>query len=262
MVAMIIAGSRLRNPRFSLALRPRSATIRLMSLTRRHMIALSTAMLTFSARAEAVPLVFAASSLKTVLDDISKTLPMRLNYAGSGVLARQIIHGAPADLFISANPVWMAAVADAGRLDADPVPLLSNNLVLIASEPQEAFQFSTLPNSGHIAMGFTEAVPAGQYGKAAFQSLGLWSDIENQVVQTENVRAAMALVARGEVPWGVVYHTDAMADPSVHIVAKFPADTHPEIIYQAGRIKGSDTIETLLALTRHEAFARHGFIAL
>jgi molybdate transport system substrate-binding protein len=262
MFAMIIVPSLLRNPRISLALRQLSATIPLMSLTRRHMIALSAAMLSCPAGAKVAPLVFAAASLKTVLDDISKTLPMRLNSAGSGVLARQIIQGAPADLFISANPDWMTAVKDAGRLEAEPVPLLSNSLVLIASKQQEAFQFSTLPNSGHIAMGFTESVPAGQYGKAALKSLGLWKDIKNQVVQTENVRAAMALVARGEVPWGVVYETDALADATVPIVEKFPPDSHPEIIYQAGRITGSDTQEALAALIGHVAFARHGFITL
>jgi molybdate transport system substrate-binding protein len=199
--------------------------------------------------------------LKTVLDEIAQETPMRLNYAGSGVLARQITLGAPADVFISANPEWMQVVADAGRLAAPAMSLISNRLVLISSKPATDFDFETLRNGGRIAMGFTEAVPAGQYGKAALTALGLWPQIENQVVQTENVRAAMALVSRGEVPWGVVYQTDAMADPSVHVVAEFPPETYPQIVYQAAVIKGSSaTLAPLLRAT--ETFARRGFIPL
>lgn len=259
---MIIGPSRARNLRFALALEASSATIVCVKLTRRNMIALSAATMTPAARASSPPLVFAAASLKTVLDDIATQNPMRMNYAGSGVLARQIILGAPADIYISANPEWMTTVADHNRLAEPPVPILSNSLVIIGREPVPEFDMENLVGSGRIAMGFTEAVPAGQYGKAAFQSLGIWQAIERQVVQTENVRAAMALVARGEVPWGVVYKTDALADEDVHILEEFPPESYPKIIYQAGLVKGSGAQGLLSHLIGHSAFARYGFVTL
>ena len=225
------------------------------------MIALSAAFASTGAQAASVPLVFAAASLKSVLDEIARSVPMRLNYAGSGVLARQITLGAPADLFISANPEWMKAVADGGFLSGPPVDLLTNNLVVIGTKPEPDFMISDLASGERVAMGLTEAVPAGQYAKAALTSLGLWEQVRQNAVQTENVRAAMAFVARGEVPRGIVYKTDAMADAAVHILTEISPDLHPPISYQAGLITdtAAETFERLVSTEAKVVFQRHGF---
>lgn len=213
-------------------------------------------------KASSTPLVFAAASLKNVLDEISEIFPMRLSYGGSGALSRQVMLGAPADLIITANPKWMEVLAKEALLEGSPVDLLSNRLVLIASANAGAVDIASIVASGRIAVGFVEAVPAGQYAKAAFETLGLWQELQGQLVQTENVRAALALVSRGEVPWGVVYETDALADPNVEIVAQFDPQAHPKILYQAGMIKGADRSKTLDALQSIEAaevYQKHGF---
>jgi len=188
--------------------------------------------------------VFAAASLRTALDQIAVDWQhqtghqVTVSYAGSGVLARQIIAGAPADLFLSAAPQWMDAVdaegliAPAGRVD-----LLGNRMVLIAHDPAPAAEISPtldlagMLGDGYLAMALVEAVPAGQYGRAALQSLGLWGSITGQVAQTDNVRAALALVSTGEAPLGIVYASDAVADPSVHVIGVFPQASHPGIVY-------------------------------
>ena len=214
------------------------------------------------ARAFDVPLVFAAASLKTVLDDIVRELPMRLNYGGSGALARQITYGAPADLFISANRQWMRVVEERGMLASPARPILSNSLVLVAPSGTSEVTVRDIVGRGHIATGFVNAVPAGQYAKAALTALGLWEALESQIVQTENVRAALALVARGEVPWGVVYATDALAEGQVSVVARFDQATYPEIIYEAGLLKSSahtDTFDALQSVRVQDVFRRHGF---
>ena len=225
------------------------------------MIALSAAFATTGARAGSAPLVFAAASLKTVLDEVAPSIPMRLNYAGSGVLARQITLGAPADIFISANAEWMKVVADAGLLSWPPVDLLTNSLVVIGSTPEPDFSISDLASGGRVAMGLTEAVPAGQYAKAALSSLGLWDQVRLNAVQSENVRAAMAFVARGEIPRGIVYKTDALADKMVHILTEISPDLHPPISYQAGLIAptAAETLDRLISPEAKTIFQRHGF---
>lgn len=170
--------------------------------------------------------VFAAASLKTALDTLAPRYEaetgdqLRLVYAGSAVLARQISQGAPADVFLSAN----TAFADWLKTHRAPLRetiLLENEIVLVAPAPASPVNLDQLPE-GRIAIGLRNAVPAGIYTRGAFEALGLWERLEPRMVETDNVRAALTLVARGEVAFGVVYRSDAMAEPRVAIVAEFP----------------------------------------
>ena len=223
-------------------------------------------------------LVFAASSLKTALDEAAQAYQAKtgqivtLSYAATSALARQIEAGAPADIFVAASSDWMDTLA-AGSLIAPDTrrDLLGNALVLVAPAPAEPLALADLPawlGSGKLAMALVDAVPAGIYGKAALTSLGLWDTVAAQVAQTDNVRAALALVASGEAPFGVVYRTDALAEPRVATVADFPAASHAPIVYPAAAIAGRDSAEAralLDWLAGPEAgalFAAQGFTVL
>ena len=200
---------------------------------------------TTEARA-ADPVVFAAASMKTALDEIAADWAAEghaapvISYAGSSALAKQILAGAPADIFISANEKWMDEVEKGGTLVPDTRrDLLGNALVLVGHDAGEV-AIADLPatlGEDHLAMALVDSVPAGQYGKAAFESLGLWAQIEPHVAQADNVRAALALVATGEAPYGVVYATDAAAEPKVHVVATFPEESPPPITYPVALLK-------------------------
>lgn len=189
--------------------------------------------------------VFAAASLKNALDavnaawtaDSGKTAT--ISYAASSALARQIEEGAPADVFISADLDWMEYLSDKKLTKADTeVKLLGNRIVLIAPKdfPVTAtvapgFDLSGLLGDGRLAMGDVKAVPAGKYGKAVLETLGVWASVESSVAQAENVRSALKLVSIGEAPLGIVYATDAAAEPGVKVVGTFPEDSHPPIVY-------------------------------
>lgn len=199
--------------------------------------------------------VFAAASLRTALDEIAADWQretgdsVSISYAGSSVLARQIIAGAPADIFVSAAPAWMDAVEAEGLLVAGTRrDLLGNRLVLIghAPTPQTAlspveitagYDLRAALGDAWLAMAMVDSVPAGQYGKAALQSLGLWDGVAAQVAQADNVRAALAFVATGEAPLGIVYATDAAVEPSVRVLGVFPESSHPPIIYPAALLR-------------------------
>lgn len=197
--------------------------------------------------------VFAAASLKTALDEVIAAWRTETgrhasaSYAGTSALARQIEHGAPADLFVSADLDWMAYLEARGFIDTSSViQLLGNGLVLIApsgstatTEIAPGFGIAALLGEGRLAMADVKAVPAGRYGKAALESLGVWPIVENRIAQTENVRAALKLVATGEAPLGIVYRTDALADGSVRVIGTFPETSHPPIIYPAARVAAS-----------------------
>ncbi|NVO56428.1 molybdate ABC transporter substrate-binding protein [Rhodobacteraceae bacterium B1Z28] len=192
-------------------------------------------------------LVFAAASLKTALDEIAPEYEQQagqdvtISYAASSVLARQIQLGAPADLFISANSDWMDVLQADGLIDVSSrVDLLGNGLVLIGAADRVAvgqigpdYDLTSELNGGYLAMALVDAVPAGIYGKVALQGLGLWDTVDGQVAQSDNVRAALALVAVGAAPLGIVYRSDAQAETRVSVVGTFPADLHPPIIYPA-----------------------------
>jgi molybdate transport system substrate-binding protein len=190
-------------------------------------------------------LVFAAASLKTALDAIavqwhSETgKAATISYAASSTLAKQIDNGAPAELFISADEAWMDYLQERNLTNPKTrIDLLGNRLVLIAPRESAArvtiapgFALAGLIGDGNLAMADPAAVPAGKYGKAALQKLGVWSTVETRIAAAETVRAALLLVARGEAPLGIVYETDAAAEPRVRIVGTFPPDTHPPIVY-------------------------------
>ncbi|RQP06113.1 MAG: molybdate ABC transporter substrate-binding protein [Paracoccus sp. BP8] len=195
--------------------------------------------------------IFAAASLKDALDEIaadwqrSHDDTVAISYAGSSQLAKQIQEGAPADLFISASTDWMDAVQESGDIDpATRKDLLGNTLVLVGTgKPAEApvTELPALLGDGKLAMALVDSVPAGQYGKAALTSLGLWDQVESQVAQADNVRAALKLVATGEAPLGIVYGSDAVAEPGVGVVATFPADSHDKITYPGAVTRAADT---------------------
>ena len=192
-------------------------------------------------------LVFGAASLKEALDDQARQFEaatghkVTISYGGSNALAKQIEAGAPADLFISADLDWMDFVDGKGLVMAGMrVNLLRNALVLIAPASSTSslkiapgFALAAALGNNKLAMANPDSVPAGKYGKSALESLNVWSSVEKQVARAENVRAALALVSRGETPFGIVYATDAYADKGVRIVDTFPASSHPPIVYPA-----------------------------
>ena len=203
--------------------------------------------------------VFAAASLGDAMADLASGWEaetgqtVTLVLAGSSTLARQIDAGAPADVFVSANGEWMDWLAEAGRVLPDSrVDIAANRLVLIAHDPtvQSAGDVTTdtdLPGmlgaDGRLAIALPEAVPAGIYAKAALMQLGLWEAVAHRLAPTDNVRAALALVASGAAPFGVVYASDAVAEPRVSVVARFPAETHPPILYPLADLANRDTAE-------------------
>lgn len=216
-----------------------------------------------SATAQSRPVtVFAAASLKTALDEVveqysSKTgKSVQPSYAASSALARQIQYGAPADIFISANSNWMDWLQQEGLLRNETrVDLLSNRLVLIAAPGNDVqltlgpnFDLSDALGQSWLAMALTNAVPAGVYGKAALQSLGVWNEVKDRVAQSDNVRTALIHVATGQAALGIVYATDALVDPRVRVIAALPSDSHPEILYPAAIIKDSSNPDATLFL--------------
>ena len=223
--------------------------------------------------------VFAAASMKTALDAVAADFQtatghtVTISYAGSNALAKQIIEGAPADIFISAAVNWMDEVEKAGLVaDDSRTDLLGNTLVLIAHGKGAApvavapgFDLAGLLGDNKLAMALVDSVPAGQYGKAAFESLGVWPAVEPLVAQSDNVRAALALVSTGEAPLGIVYASDAAADDNVTVVGTFPADSHPAIIYPAALLThGADAADkafydALSSDAADKAFEKQGF---
>jgi molybdate transport system substrate-binding protein len=190
--------------------------------------------------------VFAAASMKNALDDINAAFlkatgtKVTASYAASSALARQIEQGAPADVFASADLEWMDyAVQKKAINDHTRVSLLGNKLVLVAPTdskidsitPAPGFDLAKLVGDGRIATGEVNSVPVGKYAKAALEKLGIWGSVEKRFAMADNVRAALALVARGEAVLGIVYETDAKVEKNVKIVGAFPADSHAPIVY-------------------------------
>lgn len=198
--------------------------------------------------------VYAAASLKTALDEAVKGYQTQSGrnvtaaYAASSALARQVEAGAPADIFISADQEWMDYLVKAGLVQADSrTTFLGNQLVLVVERSQAKrltidanLDVATLLGDRRLAVGDVNAVPAGRYAKAALTRLGLWDKVKDRLAPAENVRAALALVARGEAAAGIVYATDARVEPGVAIVGVFPANSHPPIEYPLALLKGAD----------------------
>jgi len=220
-------------------------------------------------------LVFAAASLKPALDTILATPDaqaigtIKASYAASSQLARQIEHGAPAGLFISADRDWMDYVEQRGAIaDGTRTDLLGNALVLVAPaasavERRIAPGFDlagALGTDGRLAIGEPNSVPAGKYAKAALTTLGVWDTAATRLVAAESVRAALAFVARGEAPLGIVYRSDAVSEPAVRIVDTFPSASHPPVVYPLAVLKAGDGREArALAVLLRGAHARAVF---
>jgi molybdate transport system substrate-binding protein len=197
--------------------------------------------------------VFAAASLKEALDEQARWFGVGtgnrvvVSYGASNTLAKQIEAAAPADIFISADLDWMNYIGQRNLLAiGSRVNLLRNTLVLIAPSSSNT-TLKIAPNFGlaaalgtdRLAMANPDSVPAGKYGKSALEKLGVWTSVESKVARAENVRAALALVSRGEAPFGIVYSTDALSDKGVKIVGTFPPDSYPPIVYPAALIASS-----------------------
>ncbi|MGQ2935095.1 MAG: molybdate ABC transporter substrate-binding protein [Sphingopyxis sp.] len=227
------------------------------------------------------PVVLAAASLQESLTEAANAWAAKghakpvISFAASSALARQVMAGAPADLFLSADEEWMDAVAKAGLLRAGTrTTLLGNRLVLIAPAsskvrltPARGFALARALGTGRLALADPDAVPAGKYAKAALTHLGVWTSVAAKVAPAENVRAAMALVERGAAPLGIVYATDARASKAVRVVGVFPASSHPPIRYPVALLKASRSRDAagfrafLLSKQARAIFVRHGFSA-
>lgn len=225
--------------------------------------------LALPASAQAPLTVFAAASLKNALDEANAGFGERIvvSYAASSALARQIESGAPAAVFISADEDWMnylerkGFVATGTRRD-----LLGNRLVWIIpavrAVPSEPLQ--ALGPRDRLALADPAHVPAGKYARAALERMGAWSSLARRIAAAENVRAALALVARGECPLGIVYETDARDEPRVRIAGRIDPGLHPPIVYPAAALRGAPPLalkylDYLAAPAAMAAFARHGF---
>ncbi|PWL37260.1 molybdate ABC transporter substrate-binding protein [Marivita sp. XM-24bin2] len=229
--------------------------------------------------------VFAAASLGDAMNALATLWTketgqdITLVLAGSSTLARQVDAGAPADVMVSANDAWMDWLVEQGRVEVESrVDVASNRLVIVAYDPAAASRdiitaqtdiVGELGAEGRLAIALPEAVPAGIYAKTALTHLGLWDGLSARLAPTDNVRAALALVALGEAPLGVVYATDAQSDRRVVIAGVLPDDSHPQIRYPAAVVSDSRNapaatrfVAWLADEAAQEIFARFGFLPI
>ena len=226
--------------------------------------------------------VFAAASLKNALDDVDAAFTKQTgvkvvtSYDASSTLMKQIERGAPADAFLSADLKWMDYGVEKKVInESTRINLLGNVLVLIAAKDSKidhvdiksGFDLAKLAGAGRIATGDVKAVPVGLYAKAALEKLGVWPSVEPKMAMAVNVRAALAYVARGEAPLGIVYATDAKVEPGVKVVGIFPDDSHDPIIYPVAATVNAkpDTTQYLTFLRSTAAkstFEGYGFSVL
>ena len=262
-----------------------SSTARRLSLIL-GIVALAAAAVAWMARSNPLPssgapVVLAAASLQESLEvaaqawaDKGHAKPV-LSFAATSALARQVEAGAPADLFISADEEWMDTLTGKQLIRAGTrATMVGNRLVLIAPAGRTArldlrpgANLGAVLGSGRLAMADPKGVPAGRYGKQALVNLGLWDQVSGQIAAGDNVRAALSLVARGEAPLGIVYVTDAKAEPKVQVIAAFPANSHAPIRYPLAILAKSTNAEAagfrayLLSSEGQAVFRRFGFTA-
>lgn len=244
-------------------------------------LALAVALPAWAAAGAPAPItVFAAASLKESMDEAALAYPqaggtpVRVSYAASSALARQIEQGAPADVFVSADREWMDYLQQRNLIQPrQRRDLLGNTLVLVAPANAAASRIdparrgaivAALGGGGRLAIAQTASVPAGKYARASLQKLGQWEALAPRLAEAESVRAALMLVARGEVPLGVVYGSDARAEPRVKVVGVFPADSHPPIVYPVAPLAraskpAQDFVRWLQGPAARAIFLRHGF---
>lgn len=226
------------------------------------------------------PVVFAAASLRNAMEEIAAAAPATarpvISYAASSALAKQIENGAPAQVFLSADLDWMDYLDQRKRIQsATRRNFVGNRLVLIAPSGspmtvslQKGFDLAGLLGRGRLAMGDPQHVPAGKYAKEALGKLGAWDGVAGKLAPAENVRVALALVARGETPYGIVYATDAASEPMVRVAATFPEGLHAPIVYAAAlttAAKGPEApafLQRLSSPAARKVFEKHGFTPL
>lgn len=225
--------------------------------------------------------VFAAASLTDALTEIGKAYEAKtgnhvvFSFAASSVLARQIESSAGADMFLSADLDWMDYLDKKSLLaPGTRHTLLGNHLVLIAPAELKVnvkiaphFDLAGALGNSRLALADPASVPAGKYGKTALTNLGVWDSVQDKLAVAENVRAALAYVARGETTLGIVYNTDAKIEPRVHVVGTFPDDSHKPILYPVALTKdakpGAADFEKYLQGTAAKAvFLKDGFIVI
>ena len=223
-------------------------------------------------------IVFAAASTTNAVSEIaalfekSHPVTVRCSFASSSTLAKQIEKGAPADIFLSANPRWMNYLYEKGSIIAcSRTDLLGNRIVLIAPRDSpvanltidSALNLTDILSEGRLAMGDPDHVPAGIYGKQAFEKLGLWGAVKDRLAPCKDVRAALVLVERGETPLGQVYATDAAVSAKVKIVGMFPEDSYPPIVYAVAMVRETIYAKAFLTFVKSELagaiFRKYGF---
>lgn len=219
--------------------------------------------------------VFAAASLKEALDQAvaQSGQTVAVSYGGSGLIARQVTQGAPADLVILAHPEWMTwMLSKTGEPVQPPQTLVRNQLVLIGpaaapdlDEPTAATLRARLGDS-RLATGLIKSVPAGIYGRQWLEHIGAWSQLRDHLAETDNVRAALALVALSEAPLGIVYASDARAEPDVRVLYQIPPEAHASIRYPAvvldtkNAAQASEFMSFLMSDAGQNLFEQHGFL--
>lgn len=223
-------------------------------------------------------MIYAAASMTNALQEIADRyrqesgVAIKLSLGASSALARQIEAGARADVFVSADEEWMDYLAGRQLIDkASRRDIAGNRLVLIAPadsmvalEIAPGFALASALGDGRLAVADPAAVPAGRYAQAALTSLGVWGGVANRLANADNVRAALAFVARGEAPLGIVYATDARIEKRVRVVGTFPAHTHPRIVYPAALPVGAGAgaqafLDYLGGAASRVTFAKYGF---
>ena len=222
--------------------------------------------------------VYAAASLTNVLQELGdeftkdSSTPVRFSFAASSTLARQIENGSPADIFFSADLEWMDYLQARGLIQpATRHDVLGNELVLIAPtlskivlKIQPHFPLAATLGKGRLATGDPDSVPVGRYAREALTNLGVWDEVSPRLVRADNVRSALAFVARGESPLGIVYRTDALIEKKVRIVDTFPTSSHPPILYPAAATAHAAAgarqfVQSLTTRTTQETFRKFGF---
>ncbi|NOI29776.1 molybdate ABC transporter substrate-binding protein [Vibrio coralliilyticus] len=231
----------------------------------------------FSATVHASVNVYAASSMTNVIKTLAEKYQAETGvkvtpvFAGSSSLARQILSGAPVDLYISANTKWSDYLVQQGIINGDAVTNIAHNQLVVISpighpeplELEKPEQWSKRLSGQRLAIGQTNAVPAGMYAKEALESLGLWSGLKGQLAPVNNVRVALTLVERGETPLGIVYKTDALVSDKVKVIGTFPASSHTAITYPMAKLNDKQTTKDFAAYlqsTQAQAvFKQNGF---
>lgn len=231
------------------------------------------------ANAETKLHIFAAASLKGPLDEAafmyseSHNMSVTVSFASSAAAARQITYGAPADIYISANPMWADYLVEHKALiETSRRDLVSNRLVLVSNQSDTTFQgwseFPAYLNDKRLAVGQTQTVPAGIYAYQAFKFLGIWSDIKNNIIETENVRTALAYVHTKAVDFGIVYESDLVGQTGVYPVATVPRNSHEPIRYVAAAVSAgqvdaaNEFLDYLETSSVRDIFTSYGFLQL